>query len=189
MPQYQKAVLKSRYSSLMPIAKQLADGNEIYYMEHGDYATHPQELAVQGQAEYADGTEVTFGEDIEHAYVLASSTDELPKNKYIVYQNHSVNYPGKIHCEALKNDTQAAEVCKSFGATENKGPILTSTHDTWLLKGDGVGFPPGYTVLLATVSCDKARAAGYSCDPISMRMAPRIKEYVTAEHLSNGTYV
>ena len=73
LPQYQKAVLKSRFSALMPIAKSIANGNEIYYMEHGSYASNPADLDVTGQAEYPTGTELTLGDSMKYAYVLASN--------------------------------------------------------------------------------------------------------------------
>ena len=38
MPQYQKAVMKSRFASLKPIAKAVKDAQEFYFEEHGYYA-------------------------------------------------------------------------------------------------------------------------------------------------------
>jgi len=96
LPMYQKAVLRSRFAALMPIAKAMADSNEAYYLEHGQYAVNPQDLPVQGQLEYPDGTTLEFGQNLDYAYVLAHNPDA--RNNYIVYQKHSGNYPGEIHC-------------------------------------------------------------------------------------------
>ena len=41
LPQYQKAVAKSRATSVMPILKTLASAMEIHYMEHGEYPGTP----------------------------------------------------------------------------------------------------------------------------------------------------
>ncbi|MBQ3666507.1 MAG: prepilin-type N-terminal cleavage/methylation domain-containing protein, partial [Elusimicrobiaceae bacterium] len=46
VPQYQKAVLKSRFSSLMPTTKAVHNGNEAYYLMHSGYARLLNELDV-----------------------------------------------------------------------------------------------------------------------------------------------
>lgn len=114
LPQYQKAVLKSRFAALMPIGKSMANSNEVYYLEHGHYADNAQDLPVQGQMEYPDGTEIEFGTTSEYAYVLATRGNDFPNN-YVVYQKHSENFPGNIHCEALSTDEKAKRLCISVG--------------------------------------------------------------------------
>ncbi len=162
LPQYQKAVLKSRYSALMPIAKSMADSNEVYYMEHGSYANQPANLDVSGQKRYTDGTELDFGEDIDYAYVLASRPDV--NNRYIVYQNHSENFPGEAHCEALDDDTQAISLCQSMGFTKDKGHILSDTYTTYTQEGAGNGMAPGVRLLASLASCAQANSKpGFSC--------------------------
>ncbi len=44
LPQYQKAVWKSRATQLMTLAKSLATAQEVYYMANGTYATSFDEL-------------------------------------------------------------------------------------------------------------------------------------------------
>ena len=46
VPQYQHAVLKSRFSTVMPMAKSVADAQEVYYLSNGQYATHKSALDV-----------------------------------------------------------------------------------------------------------------------------------------------
>ncbi len=153
LPQYQKAVLKSRYSALMPIARKLADSNEVYYMEHGNYASDPAEMPVQGQAEYPVGTHLAFGPSARYAYVLASNADKIPHNTYVVYQKHSGQYAGEIHCEADAHNANAQAVCESFGATENIGETITPHYVTYVLMGTGNGVPPARCMEGAT--CDE----------------------------------
>ena len=119
---YQKAILKSRFNALMPIAKSLANGNEVYYLEHGTYAPSPDVLDVAGRDEYPSGTSVRLHATGGYAYVMAS--DRLARNNYIVYQKHSENFPNEIHCEALADDDTAEYVCRSAGATRDIGTIL-----------------------------------------------------------------
>jgi len=161
VPMYQKAVLKSRFAALMPIVKAMNDSNEAYYLEHGQYASNPQDLPVQGQVEYPAGTTVEFGSNLEHAYVLAGNSDA--RNNYIMYQKHSENFPGEIHCEALEGDELAQSICESYG-TNNIGTILTNGYTTYVIQGSGAGFPPGYNALLAKVDCTAAEALGFTCE-------------------------
>ena len=162
LPMYQKAVLKSRFAALMPIVKALNDSNEAYYLEHMQYASNPQDLPVQGQTEYPTGTTLEFGQNMDYAYVLASNADA--KNNYIMYQKHSENYPGEIHCEALEGDELAEYVCESSGGTQNLGTVLTTGYTTYVLSGAGAGFPPGYSALLERVDCAGAEALGFTCE-------------------------
>ncbi len=39
LPQYQLAVVKARVSTILPIVKSMASANEMYYLEHGTYAS------------------------------------------------------------------------------------------------------------------------------------------------------
>ena len=47
LPQYQKAVLKSRFSALKIHAKSIANAQEIYYLTNNSYATHFTDLDLE----------------------------------------------------------------------------------------------------------------------------------------------
>ena len=132
LPQYQKAVMKSRYSSLMPIAKSIANGNEAYYMEHGTYATSPANLDVAGQKNYPDGTELDVSTG-DYSFVIAGRNNNFPMN-YLVYQKHSPKFAGHIHCEADENNTQAQELCQTLGGQYISGS-QTDGFMTYVLSG------------------------------------------------------
>ena len=46
LPQYEKAVKKSRVMSMVPVARALKDAQEIYYMANGNYAIPIEDLDV-----------------------------------------------------------------------------------------------------------------------------------------------
>ena len=46
VPQYQVAVMKSRYATMKNLVKSIADAQEIYYLANGTYATRFDELDV-----------------------------------------------------------------------------------------------------------------------------------------------
>ena len=46
VPQYQLAVDKSKYTSLMPVIRAIKNAQEIYFLENGEYATSINELNI-----------------------------------------------------------------------------------------------------------------------------------------------
>ncbi len=51
VPQYQKAVVKSRMASMLALGKALAQAQEVYYLANGEYAGSVSELDVDISAE------------------------------------------------------------------------------------------------------------------------------------------
>ncbi len=138
VPQYQKAVLKSRFSAMMPIGKAIAEGNEVYYMEHGSYASLPTQLDVSGQSsKYPDGTQVSIPQEEESLSYVLVTNDSVPNARYLVYQKHSPNFADTTMCEA--GDTRANELCQALGGQPvvGGGNSLGSTEWTaYLLTGN-----------------------------------------------------
>ena len=73
LPQYQKAVLKSRFSSLMPTTKAVHNGNEAYYLTHSGYARLLNELDVT--ATNNNDMTLELSRDPDYSYVLATRPD------------------------------------------------------------------------------------------------------------------
>ena len=141
VPQYQKAVLKSRFSSLVPLGKALNEGNEAYYLEHGSYTDNVGNLDVTTQNNQA---EVTLGNEPQHQYVKLTRSDI--HNNLVMYQKHSVNFPGEIHCEAVEDNTQANWLCAES------------------LKGEYVGTRGGYKIYSLDPSPNGVLARMYNGD-------------------------
>ncbi len=60
LPQYQKAVLKSRFTKLVTTSKAIVDAQRIYYMDHGVYANRADLLDItfpltNGGTNFGDG--------------------------------------------------------------------------------------------------------------------------------------
>ena len=47
LPQYEMAVMKARWSTMLPIAKALKDAHELFYMTNGYYETDTSKLDIQ----------------------------------------------------------------------------------------------------------------------------------------------
>ncbi|MBR3632615.1 MAG: prepilin-type N-terminal cleavage/methylation domain-containing protein [Elusimicrobiaceae bacterium] len=145
LPQYQTAVDKSRYATLMPMAKSVANAQEAFYMNGGHYSDDLAYLDVQlpndpsgTVANVGDGLKVEISEDSDYGFVKMSK--EGLENNYIIYQENSLNYPKEIHCEALTGSERAERLCKSLGGSFISGS-LTDGYDTYVLEGGGSGTP------------------------------------------------
>ena len=46
LPQYEKAVVRSRYAGLMAVVKHIKDAQEVYYLANGSYAANCEELGI-----------------------------------------------------------------------------------------------------------------------------------------------
>ena len=135
IPQYQKAVYKSRYSALMPINKAVADNNEVYYLAHSQYATDPAKLDITKQSSFPDGTQVTLTDDEDYSYASAQRAD-VPNNKFIIYQKKSPNFASTTQCEAKDDDPRATWLCKQALHGKDLGGSVTGEGWTaYLLSG------------------------------------------------------
>ena len=186
LPKYQGAVDKSRYSTLMPMAKTIANSQEAFYMASGDYSQDLQNLdiamtkdATGPTAELSDGTKLELSQRESHKYVKLSK-DNL-ENNYIVYQNHSPNYAKEIHCEALQGSSRAERLCEGLGGEKING-YLTPGYDTYVLEGSGLGMSADVVDAM-----DKAGDGGWqSCD--TYPCTKTCNRDIKAGYTCNGTY-
>ncbi len=139
IPQYQKAVLKSKFSSLMPTTKAIRDGQEAYYLTNSRYADSIAKLDVTTANN--DDMSISVSDDNDYAYTLATRPNI--NNNLIMYQKHSVNFPGEIHCEALDGNTQAEWLCgTALHAVKELGETATAGYKTYVIEGTGNGKIP-----------------------------------------------
>ena len=121
VPMYKKAVVKSRFTTMIPLAKAIADAQEMYYLGKGDYAENLGELDVSIPGNptgttptLADGTQIKLGVEENHVYVRS----EKENNALMMYQKNSPNFAGETHCEAKQDNTLANWLCeKGLGGT------------------------------------------------------------------------
>lgn len=136
LPQYQHAVYKNRYSAMMPLAKKLAEGNELYYLDHGEYSRNPANLVIEGKGEYSEGTHVSLGNANGLNYVRVAN-DNIANARYLVYQAHSKNFANTTMCEA--KDDRSTALCIALGgqkiAEGNSSGDRTSGWTAYLLSG------------------------------------------------------
>ena len=137
LPMYKHAILKSRFSTVMPMAKAVADAQEIYYLGNNQYALGKEDLDIAPVE--AENTQVSLSpaeEDEEYIYVAAHRTD-IPNVRYIMYQKNSPKFASNIHCEADASDEDALWLCeKALHGTEVTGSLQGKQYKTFLLAGE-----------------------------------------------------
>lgn len=177
LPKYQTAVHKSRYVALMPLARSVKEAEETMWLENDRYSKQLDELPIglpgtvnNNKVTNNDGTELEVNIDDSHNYVRA--TKNGLNNNYVMYLARSSNFPGEVHCEALKGDKVAQQVCLSYGPKNETEPITgtDANYDAYILEGTGNGTGSAKTVSsrtwthVANWDCNGTDCDGYDED-------------------------
>ena len=123
LPQYQKAVLKSRYVQLKVLAENIKRAEEVYYLANGSYTTSLSDLDIQVPAGYW----YCWVEDFQVGCLL-------PGLQYQANYTHSSDrVPDKRRCIATTTDSNDIynQICKAeTGKTEgwNGGSYISYTY-------------------------------------------------------------
>ena len=126
LPQYKKAVEKSRVTKVMAVMKALKDGQEIYYLANGSYATKFDELDLDlpgDETIYKTDNDIKFKDKSRYRLSGSSSISGYPTGitsglQYIqVFLDHcpyaESGLCGKWSCTELKNSSYS--LCKLLG--------------------------------------------------------------------------
>ena len=130
VPQYQKAVLKSRLATVMNIVKAIHEAEEVYYLAHGTYTNQIEDLDVElpeatrtsspGGSTFLDWKNGQYHVTIEPSLVSGSVMKD--GKYYIQYQhlydnNSSANH---IRCVAWDIAGEVAEnICAGMGGSKS----------------------------------------------------------------------
>ena len=121
VPQYQKAVLKSRYSTMKPLVHALANAREVFYLANGYYSTSFADLDVDTPSDWSLPESVAEGEDTREFSWGSCHLDEggtscnIPTpTSYLEYQIWPLSVPneaykGKSACVAGNVDLTSIE--------------------------------------------------------------------------------
>ncbi len=128
VPQYQKAVMKSRYATLKSLVRNIANAQEVYYLANGAYASTFKELDIDVPTPVStneDDENRTYDEYTydwgmcrlsggERLNVFIKCRNSLINMDYQIYQQHSTNYPSKVKCVMLTEDESSwqAKTCR-----------------------------------------------------------------------------
>ena len=130
LPQYERAVMKSRYATLMSTTQSVAEAEEVYFLENGTYTDNFEALAIQpagctlsdnnSKCTFAWGTcSLNTANDDAVACVNNSSL----QNGYARYFEHGKYGTWGTRCWAFTADStdKYNKLCTQVGGTK--------THD------------------------------------------------------------
>ena len=138
LPQYKKAVIKSRYATLKNLVTSVANAQEVYYLANGSYADNFTKLDVSMPKEKRDLTTTKGRPYYEYEwgwcrlnlgpqqYDVYCQNEDI-KMAYYIYLSHSPATPGEQRCLARFGDMNHVtnQVCKS----ETRAPEPTNTAE------------------------------------------------------------
>ncbi len=127
LPQYERAVLKSRMMKLLPVTKDIKNAEELYYLANGKYTENFNDLDITPFGTISTANPSYIGWDKNQCALFHSPFGwvwcTMPMNTpyatcgWKVWLDHS-NKPGKIECvygNYNVQDPKCEEVCKTTG--------------------------------------------------------------------------
>ena len=137
LPQYQKAVIKSRFANLKQVAQSLAQANEVFYLANGHYTTSFDDLDISLPGELDSSTsqqkEFTWGkcwlgDDQWGARVACQNNDLL--SIYLLMDHSTVSASARWCATYKAIDSIQGKICRE---ETGHSPIDTSgTPNKWL---------------------------------------------------------
>lgn len=125
LPQYQKTVLKSRVTQVIPLIRAVADAQQVYYLANGTYANTIDELGVDFTC--PNGWTCYVGTDSSGAkYDKVQATHNDSHITIILYYGIPVaaslsGIQNKMYCWVAATNTKGIETCKTFGPEVGSG--------------------------------------------------------------------
>ena len=178
VPLYQKAVYKSRFAGLIPIARSIAKSNEVYFLVNKTYSTDPNALDVTVNRDSRE-PHVFLVNDSEFSYTMVNRED-FPGNNYIIYQDHSANFPSQTHCEAAKDDKYANWLCEVVYKGDLLEGSITPNFNTYVLGSEAQGSISSLAESLSNISCsDSENSGNKSCEVTINNRTSVTKTYCT----------
>ncbi len=123
LPQYRLAVMKARFSTMMPIVKAMKDAQEVFYMNNGKYAESFEELnfEIGGGVQASDKPSAMYVKDFVcylHAsgFVYCSGENSGYYAHFLQHSEHS----NQVFCATRSNSDKEGiklreKLCKSYG--------------------------------------------------------------------------
>ena len=124
VPQYQKAVMRSRYATLKALAKGIADAEEAYYLANGTYTQEIDELSVdfhQTPTSVSGSTIKRYTFEGMYCEITSDNEDAGARLGCITadnrialiihFQHNTKLHPGDWRCSPVDSDKIANWVC------------------------------------------------------------------------------
>ncbi|ACC97767.1 PilE-like protein [Elusimicrobium minutum Pei191] len=131
LPQYNRAVLKSRYTQFQLMGKAIADAEERYYLENNVYTANPADLDIDIPA----SSEFHIGFDVrpngEAALIIFSKDTSMV---HIIYFDKATKFKGTKECRALPENANANAVCKTITGSPTPNGTGGPSYNAYVFK-------------------------------------------------------
>ncbi len=137
VPQYQKAVLKSRFATVKNLVKTLANAEEVYYLANNSYTPDISKLDIDVPTPTSSTLNDIYGvhyypwglcileirEEQTAVYCIRNDSAGNRQIGYLINLNHNNKNAGQTACYAYGNDTTTLQhkICQA--ETEQSTPI------------------------------------------------------------------
>lgn len=109
-PQYRHSILKSKFASLMPAARALADAQNAYYLETRHYASTIAELDFTPIS--TKKIKVTSELKVPNWFFAKAEHTDLPDVYLAIYYKNSKSFKGETHCVTKGTNKDGVWLCK-----------------------------------------------------------------------------
>ena len=115
VPQYQKAVMRSRYATLKNITKSIADAQEVYYLANGEYTTRFDELDIDigGTPKDENDTQRNFDWGactiFDRGDGIICDQDDIKLRYQIFFRKAASGFRGEVWCVAKNQDDNSIQ--------------------------------------------------------------------------------
>ena len=137
LPQYQKAVDKSRFATLLSVAKSIKNAEETYYLANGVYTNQFDELSLDfntSQLRSGQSIELIRGLPTVPAKVEIRDTDlEVRLGVNFSHTGLGSWYDDFVYCYAAKTSTRANNICKAFYSNQGFAPNFSDTESRYTI--------------------------------------------------------
>ncbi|WP_424244818.1 prepilin-type N-terminal cleavage/methylation domain-containing protein [Elusimicrobium posterum] len=128
LPQYKKAVEKSRMSEGIMFTRSLASGVQLYHMQNGSYPLNYEDMDITlpGTKAVYDGVHDRLNINknwysIMHppsGSVFVYPIFRIGRQPYLSYNNYNTKLTPLFMCISDQDNTEAIALCKSLGAVD-----------------------------------------------------------------------
>ena len=142
LPQYEKAVLKARYSNLKALTRSIADAQEIYYLANNTYATKFDELEVSlPEGKTSESTDNRYFYDWGDCRIIGSGYDSIECRNYLANMSYQIRlqyatYPRGTACITYTSDLDDIrnQLCKAETQSTSYACCESSDMREWLYQ-------------------------------------------------------
>ncbi len=137
LPQYQKAVTRSRYGSLKILTRAIADAEERYYLANNEYTNNFDELDIDTPAYTSETTTENrvyryfdWGYCNTSSKVAITCANAAAKMEYDIYFLHGGN---RRECVARSTDLSSIQnqICKAETGLTTATPNTDYNYTSW----------------------------------------------------------